>query len=90
MAQGNLTGHIIEKGADKYGCWPCKVTKTQGIMFYHQQVALLQQDGCMISPREAFTTDLMKWLEEGKKKGGQFILGSDFNEVLRIGSTLLK
>eukprot|EP00957_Ditylum_brightwellii_P168598 12832820-Ditylum_brightwellii.AAC.1 len=21
MTQGNLTGHIIEKRADKYGCW---------------------------------------------------------------------
>eukprot|EP00957_Ditylum_brightwellii_P181641 13836686-Ditylum_brightwellii.AAC.1 len=47
---------------------PCKVTKKQGITTYHQQVALLQQDGHVISPWEAFTADLMKWLEEGKKK----------------------
>eukprot|EP00957_Ditylum_brightwellii_P016502 1240161-Ditylum_brightwellii.AAC.1 len=80
MTQGSLTGQIIEKGTDKYGCWVytkfaaknntvitviaayqlCKVTKKQGITTYHQQVALLQQDGRTISPREAFTTDLMK------------------------------
>eukprot|EP00957_Ditylum_brightwellii_P152761 11627978-Ditylum_brightwellii.AAC.1 len=48
---------------------PCKVTKKQGTMAYHQQRALLQQDGCTIYPREAFTADLMNWLEEGKRKG---------------------
>eukprot|EP00957_Ditylum_brightwellii_P113138 8628273-Ditylum_brightwellii.AAC.1 len=59
---------------------PCKVTKKQGITAHHQQVALLQQDGCTVSPREAFIADLMKWLEEGKRKGEQFILGVDFNK----------
>eukprot|EP00957_Ditylum_brightwellii_P091706 6983207-Ditylum_brightwellii.AAC.1 len=63
--------------------------KKQGITAYHQQVALPQQDGCTISPREAFTADVMKWLREGKKKRGTIYLGSNFNEVLRIGSTLL-
>eukprot|EP00957_Ditylum_brightwellii_P203757 15336077-Ditylum_brightwellii.AAC.1 len=69
---------------------PCKVIKKQGITTYHQQVAFLQQDGRAISPREAFTADLMKWLKEGKRKGEHFILGGDFNEVPRIGSTLIK
>eukprot|EP00957_Ditylum_brightwellii_P175087 13330913-Ditylum_brightwellii.AAC.1 len=98
MTQGNLTGRIIEKGADTYGRWvytklaaknntvitvitayqPCKVTKKQGITTYHQQVALLQQDGCTISPREAFTTDLMKWLKEGKKERGTIHFGRWF------------
>eukprot|EP00957_Ditylum_brightwellii_P032937 2497629-Ditylum_brightwellii.AAC.1 len=90
MAQGNVTGQVIKKGMNKYGRWPCKVSKKEGITTYHQQVALIQQDGCTISPRKAFTADLMKWLKESKKKGEQFIFGSDFNEVLRIGSTLLK
>eukprot|EP00957_Ditylum_brightwellii_P037849 2862684-Ditylum_brightwellii.AAC.1 len=69
---------------------PCKVTKKQGITTYHQQIALLQQDGCTISLRETFTAGLMKWLKEGKQKGEQFMLGGNSNEVLRIGSTLLK
>eukprot|EP00957_Ditylum_brightwellii_P199639 15219213-Ditylum_brightwellii.AAC.1 len=69
---------------------PYKVTKKQGITAYHQQVALLQQDDVKISPWEALTADLMKWLEEGERKEGNFILGGDFNNVLRIGSKLLK
>eukprot|EP00957_Ditylum_brightwellii_P112187 8553482-Ditylum_brightwellii.AAC.1 len=71
MTQGILTGCIIEKGADTYERWPCKVTKKQGITTYHQQVALL---------REAFVTDLTKRLEEGGKKRELFIIGGDFNE----------
>eukprot|EP00957_Ditylum_brightwellii_P047452 3604243-Ditylum_brightwellii.AAC.1 len=69
---------------------PCKVTKKQGMTTHHQQVALLQQDGHRISPREEFTADHMKWLEEGKRKGEEFILGCDFNEILRTVSTLIK
>ena len=110
MTQGNLTGQIIAKGADKYRCWvytkfaaknntviiaitayqPCKVSKKQGIMTYYQQVAMLQQDGHQLTPREAFIIDITKWLEEGKKKGELFIVGGDFNEVLKIGLNLLK
>eukprot|EP00957_Ditylum_brightwellii_P202926 15332447-Ditylum_brightwellii.AAC.1 len=48
---------------------PCKVTKKQGITTYHQQVALLQQDDCTISPWEAFTADLMNGQKKGKEKG---------------------
>jgi len=51
---------------------------------------MLQQDGRQLTPTEAFITDITKWLEEGKKKGELFIVGGDFNEVLKIGSTLLK
>ena len=110
MTQGNLTGYIVAKGADKYGRWvytkfaaknntvitvitayqPCKVSKKQGITTYHQQVAMLQQDGRQLTPREAFIIDITKWLEEGKKKGELFIVGGDFNKVLKIGSTLLE
>eukprot|EP00957_Ditylum_brightwellii_P176268 13421246-Ditylum_brightwellii.AAC.1 len=64
--------------------------KKQGITTYHQQVALLQQVGHTISLREAFTANLLKWLEEGKRKGEQFILGGNFNKVLQIGSTPIK
>ena len=80
MTQGNLTGRIIAKGADKHGCWvytkfaaknntvitvitayqPCKVSKKQGITTYHQQVAMPQQDGRQLTPREAFITDITK------------------------------
>eukprot|EP00957_Ditylum_brightwellii_P087574 6667064-Ditylum_brightwellii.AAC.1 len=59
---------------------PCKVSKKQGIMTYHQQVAMLQQNGRPLTPREAFITDITKLLEEGKKKGELFIVGGDFNE----------
>eukprot|EP00957_Ditylum_brightwellii_P095350 7263124-Ditylum_brightwellii.AAC.1 len=59
-------------------------------MTYHQQVVMLQQDGHQSTPREAFIKDLTKWLEEGKKKGKLFIVRGDFNEVLKIGSKLLK
>ena len=89
MTQGNLTGCILAKGANKYGRWvytklaaknntvitiitayqPCKVSKKQGITTYHQQVSMLQQDGCQLTPGEIFITDITKWLEEGKKKG---------------------
>eukprot|EP00957_Ditylum_brightwellii_P083662 6359457-Ditylum_brightwellii.AAC.1 len=58
----------------------CKVSKKQGIMTYHQQVAMLQQDGHQLTPREAFITDITKWLEKGKKKGELLIVGGDFNE----------
>ena len=51
---------------------------------------MLQQDVRQLTPRGAFITDITKWLEEGKKKGELFIMGGDFNEVLKIGSTLLK
>eukprot|EP00957_Ditylum_brightwellii_P138530 10559489-Ditylum_brightwellii.AAC.1 len=47
---------------------PCKVSKKQGITTYHQQVAMLQQDGQQLTPREAFIIDITKWLEEGKRK----------------------
>ena len=51
---------------------------------------MLQQYGRQLTPREAFIIDITKWLEEGKKKGELFIVGGDFNEVLKIGLTLLK
>eukprot|EP00957_Ditylum_brightwellii_P063729 4836125-Ditylum_brightwellii.AAC.1 len=59
-------------------------------MTYHQQVVMLQQDGHQLTQREAFIIDLTKWLEEGKEKGKLFIVGGDFNEVLKIRSKLLK
>ena len=60
-------------------------------MYYEFSFAvMLQQDGCQLTPRDAFIIDITKWLEEGKKKGELFIVGGDFNKVLKIGSTLLK
>eukprot|EP00957_Ditylum_brightwellii_P172678 13145105-Ditylum_brightwellii.AAC.1 len=79
MTQGNLTGRIIEKGAVITAYQPCKVSKKQGIMTHHQQVAMLQQDGRPLTPREIFITDITKWLEE-EKKGELLIVGGDFNE----------
>eukprot|EP00957_Ditylum_brightwellii_P068430 5195688-Ditylum_brightwellii.AAC.1 len=61
IVQGDIVGQIIESGQDKIGRWvytklaakntnitaypPCKVSKKNGIMTYHQQIAMLQQAG---------------------------------------------
>eukprot|EP00957_Ditylum_brightwellii_P116586 8892817-Ditylum_brightwellii.AAC.1 len=42
-----------------------------------------------INSKGLFITDITKWLEEGKKEGELFIVGGDFNEILKIGLTLL-
>eukprot|EP00957_Ditylum_brightwellii_P192739 14675794-Ditylum_brightwellii.AAC.1 len=59
---------------------PCKVTQKQGVTTYHQQVALLKQDGRNICPREAFIPDLIKLLMSRRKNGELIILGGDFNK----------
>eukprot|EP00957_Ditylum_brightwellii_P091680 6981228-Ditylum_brightwellii.AAC.1 len=55
-------------------------------MAYHQQVAMLQQAGRSIKPKDAFIEDLLEWMLAGYKKGKSFILGGDFNEILHIKS----
>eukprot|EP00957_Ditylum_brightwellii_P182606 13909439-Ditylum_brightwellii.AAC.1 len=69
---------------------PCKVIKKQGVTTYHQQVALLKQDGQNICPKKAFIPDLIKLLESRRKKGELIILGGNFNEVLSTRSFLIK
>eukprot|EP00957_Ditylum_brightwellii_P025888 1958680-Ditylum_brightwellii.AAC.1 len=59
----------------------CKVSKKNVITAYHQQIAMLQQAGRSITPRNAFVQDLLTWMENDHQKGGIFILGGDFNEV---------
>eukprot|EP00957_Ditylum_brightwellii_P193842 14760753-Ditylum_brightwellii.AAC.1 len=46
---------------------PCKVTKKQGVTMYHQQVALLKQDGHDICPCRAFILNLIKLLRSRRK-----------------------
>eukprot|EP00957_Ditylum_brightwellii_P025004 1891824-Ditylum_brightwellii.AAC.1 len=47
---------------------PYKVRKKSGIMTCHQQIAMLQQTGRSITPRNAFVQDLLKWVENGHQK----------------------
>eukprot|EP00957_Ditylum_brightwellii_P077242 5869585-Ditylum_brightwellii.AAC.1 len=67
MIQGNLTTMEWQVHHSYYRLPTMQSDKKQGVITYHQQVALLNQDGCDICPQRVFIPNLIKLLGSRKK-----------------------